>query len=183
MESVDPQQYLQAAELIHSKENVQQAIANIALQLNCDYANTCPIVLCVMGGATVFTGLLLPQLTFLLEFDYVQATRYHGAIEGKNVEWIVKPKKLVNNRSVLILDDILDEGITLKAIVDACEQLGAKDVKIAVLAHKKLNKSKPIEANYVGLEVPNRYVFGCGMDIDGWWRNLPDIYALRETNH
>lgn len=176
-ESVSPSEYLQNAELIHSEEAVSFAITAIAAQLNLDYANEPPIVLCVMGGAVYFTGQLLPKLSFALELDYVQATRYHGNIEGGELKWVVKPKANIGNRNVLILDDILDEGLTLKAVADQCMLQGAKEVKVAVLLEKLLNKQKPISANYVGLTAPNRYVFGCGMDVNGWWRNLPAIYA------
>ncbi len=179
--SVNPLQYLQQAELIHSEQAVNQAISTVAEQLNQDYTNEPPIVLCVMGGAVFFTGQLLPKLKFPLEFDYVQASRYHGGTEGTALKWHVLPKENISNRKVLLLDDILDEGVTLKAIFDQCMQIGAAEVKIAVLVEKNLSKSKPIHANYIGLEVPNRYVFGCGMDIYGWWRNVPAIYALRSS--
>lgn len=177
MDNINPQDYIKKAQLIHSQLAVNQAISMMAQQLNVDYKCEPPVVLCVMGGGVFFTGQLLPKLDFLLEFDYIHATRYHG-INGSVVEWLVKPKKTINNRNILILDDILDEGITLKAIVDECKKLGAKNIKIAVLVEKQLNIHKPVHANYVGLTVPNRYVFGCGMDIYGWWRNLPAIYAL-----
>lgn len=177
MDNIIPQDYIKKAQLIHSQQAVNQAIAMLAQQLNVDYKSEPPVVLCVMGGGVFFTGQLLSKLDFLLEFDYIHATRYHG-INGSVVEWLVKPKKTINNRNILILDDILDEGITLKAIVDECKKLGAKNIKIAVLVEKQLNIHKPVHANYVGLTVPNRYVFGCGMDIYGWWRNLPAIYAL-----
>ena len=181
LDQINPIQYLQNAELIYSESAVAQAISAIATQLNLEYAEQAPIVLCVMGGGVVFTGILLPKLTFPLEFDYVQATRYHGTTEGKQLTWVIKPKDTIKNRNVLILDDILDEGITLKAIVDECELQGAKTVKTAVLVEKKLNKNKPLHADFVGLAVPDRYVFGCGMDVYGWWRNLPAIYALNNT--
>jgi hypoxanthine phosphoribosyltransferase len=90
----------------------------------------------------------------------------------------VSLKENIKNRKVLILDDILDEGITLKAIVEESGRLGAVDIKTAVLVEKNLSKSKPIQANYVGLNVPDCYVFGCGMDLYGWWRNMPAIYAI-----
>lgn len=177
---VNPNQYLQQAELIHSQKTVDSAIDAMAKQLNIDYANEHPILLSVMGGAIYFTGQLLPKLTFALELDYVQATRYHGSIMGSQLKWIVMPKDNLKNRSVLILDDILDEGFTLRAIADECKLQAAKDVKVAILVEKLLNKTKPISANYIGLSVPNRYVFGCGMDVYGWWRNLPAIYALSD---
>lgn len=177
---VNPNQYLQQADLIHSQETVDLAIDAMAKQLNIDYADKYPILLSVMGGAVYFTGQLLPKLTFPLELDYVQATRYHGNTAGSQLKWVVMPKENIKNRSVLILDDILDEGFTLKSIADKCNQQAVREFKIAVLVEKELNKAKPISANYVGLPVPNRYVFGCGMDIHGWWRNLPAIYALSE---
>jgi hypoxanthine phosphoribosyltransferase len=175
--SVNPYQYLHEAEIIYDEVAVSQAISSIAKQLNQYYIEEMPIVLPVMSGAAYFAGQLLPQLKFPLELDYVQATRYRNRLQGKDLEWIVKPKDTIKNRSVLILDDILDEGFTLQAIVEQCQSLGAKDIKIAVLVEKKLSISKPIQADYVGLLVANRYVFGCGMDIYGWWRNLPAIYA------
>ena len=174
----DPFQYLKQAEIIHSEQAVSQAIANVAVKLNQDYADKQPIVLSVMNGALFFTGQLLPKLLFPLELNYVHATRYRGEIKGNKIKWIVKPTSTIANRNVLILDDILDEGITLKSIVDECILLGAKEVKIAVLAEKMIDKSKSIRADYVELILPNRYVFGCGMDVHNWWRNLPAIYAL-----
>ena len=178
MDAVNPQHYLQKAQLIHSEQAVNQAIARIAGQLNLDYVAEAPVVLCVMSGGVFFTGQLLPKLLFPLELNYVHASRYHGELKGNKIKWIVKPTSAVKNRDVLILDDILDEGITIKAIVDACYLLGANEVKVAVLAEKRIDKSKPISADYVELILPNRYVFGCGMDIHNWWRNLPAIYAL-----
>ncbi len=174
---MDPQEYIHQATLIHSEKVVNKAIIRLAKQLNYDYLNALPVVLCVMSGGAFFTGQLLPKLSFALEFDYIHATRYHG-VEGSQLTWLVRPKTNVIGRKVLILDDILDEGVTLKSIVDECIKLGATDVKVAVLVEKQLNKNKPVQANYTGLEVPNRYVFGCGMDVYGWWRNLPAIYAL-----
>ena len=133
-----------------------------------------------MNGGLYLTGQLLPKLKFPLELDYVHATRY-DVMAGKSLKWLTKPKSSVKDKNILILDDILDEGITLKAIVDECIQLGAKQVNIAVLVDKMLDKEKPIEADHVGLTVPNRYIFGCGMDINGWWRNLPAIYAFNNN--
>lgn len=181
MVTPDPIQYLKQAELVHSADAVTQAISTIAKKLNQDYANKQPVMLSVMTGAIFFTGQLLPKLLFPLTLNYIHATRYHGELSGNAIKWIVKPTDEVNGREVLILDDILDEGITLKAIVDECYLLGAKDVKIAVLVEKIINKNKPISADYVELKLPNRYVFGCGMDVHNWWRNLPAIYALHNT--
>lgn len=179
MSKVNPHQYKQDAELLYSEQDVSTAISEIAATLNDDYAKDFPIVLSVMNGAIFFAGQLTPRLTFPLQLDYVHATRYQDGIEGKEVRWVVKPKATIKGQNVLILDDILDEGHTLKAIVDECYLLGAKQVKVAVLVEKELGKQKPLTADYVGINAPNRYIFGCGMDIHGWWRNLAAIYALK----
>jgi len=179
MSKVNPHQYKQDAELLYSEQDVSAAISEVAATLNDDYAKDFPIVLSVMNGAIFFAGQLTPRLTFPLQLDYVHATRYQDGIEGKEVRWVVKPKATIKGQNVLILDDILDEGHTLKAIVDECYLLGAKQVKVAVLVEKELGKQKPLTADYVGINAPNRYIFGCGMDIHGWWRNLAAIYALK----
>lgn len=181
MNAVNPHQYKQDAEMLYTEQDVTTAISEVATALNDDYANDFPIVLSVMNGAIFFAGQLTPRLTFPLQLDYVHATRYQNGVEGKEVRWIVKPKATIKGKNVLILDDILDEGHTLKAIVDECRLLGVKQVKVAVLVEKELGKLKPVIADYVGITAPNRYIFGCGMDIHGWWRNLPAIYALKEA--
>ena len=138
-----------------------------------------PLVLCVMGGATVFTGHLLPKLQFPLNFDYLQLTRYHNTTCGGKVNWKVFPQDNLDGRVVLVLDDILDEGVTLAAIRQRVMNSGAKAFYSAVLFDKNIGKSRPLKADFVGLMLPNRYVFGFGMDIKGAWRNLPAIYAIK----
>ena len=176
----DPQEILSHSEPIFSEAEVDSAINRLALEITGALSESNPIVMSVMGGAVVFTGQLLPKLNFPLEQDYVQATRYQGGVEGKEIAWRAEPTDKIKGRVVLLLDDILDVGITLAAVRDKCLALGALDVKIAVLTEKELKSTKPIQADYVGLKLPNRYVFGCGMDVYGWWRNLPAIYALKE---
>lgn len=175
----NPKQILAESEIIYSAEEVTGAINDLASSVNKLLADSLPLVMCVMGGAVVFSGQLLPKLNFPLEFDYVQASRYHNQTSGQQLVWKVEPTKNVFGRTVLLLDDILDEGHTLAAIKEKCLAQGAKEVIIAVLVEKELNKTKPITADFVGLTVPDRYVFGCGMDVYGWWRNLPAIYALK----
>lgn len=177
----DPADILQQAVLIHDEASVNQAIDRVAQEITTLLKDENPLVLCVMGGSVVFTGQLLPKLAFSLEFGYVQASRYHNRTQGDmQLVWKVKPGEEVRGRTVLVLDDILDEGVTLAEIKAKCLALGAKRVIIAVLVEKALQQQKPISADFVGLEVPNQYVFGCGMDAYGWWRNLPAIYAMQE---
>lgn len=178
MSSLNPQQLLAQAELIHSQKVVEEAITRLSQDISRVMQDSNPVMICVMGGGIVFAGQLLTKLNFPLEVDYVHASRYQNDTVGKVLVWKALPKLDITGRSVLLIDDILDEGITLKEIKEKCFSLGAKEVLSAVLVEKKLNHSKPIAAEFVGLEVPDRYVFGYGMDAYGWWRNLPAIYAL-----
>jgi hypoxanthine phosphoribosyltransferase len=138
-----------------------------------------PIVLSVMGGAAVFTGRLLPLLKFPLEFGAIEVTRYNNDIQGREISWRLAPRDNVRGRTVLVVDDILDEGVTLAAIHKKLTELGATKVYMAVFADKAIGREKPVVADFVGVTVPNRYVFGFGMDAYGLWRNLPAIYALK----
>ncbi len=174
----DPIQLLSQAELIYSAKDIQQQITRLGLEITASLENTQPIVISIMNGGLIFSGQLIPHLHFPLEIDYAHATRYQGETIGGQLNWHAMSKLNLQGRVVLLVDDILDEGLTLQAISEKCQQLGAKRVLTAVLAEKQLSHAKPIKADFVGLSVPNRYVFGFGMDVNGWWRNLPAIYAL-----
>lgn len=170
---------LNQAELLYSEQQVQAALLNVAGQLNASLANQHPLVLSVMGGAVVFTGQLLPLLNFPLDFDYVHVSRYGDAKQGGAMHWKVEPRENVRGRVVLLLDDILDEGHTLHALHQRVMALGASRCYSAVFADKRHGRSKPIHADFVGMDLPDRFVFGYGMDIEGAWRNLPAIYAVK----
>lgn len=180
MTPLEAQQLLANAECIASADTVQAVINRLADEISATLAAELPLVLAVMGGAVVFAGQLLPRLNFPLEFDYLHVTRYRGQTSGGEVEWRVLPGQNVAGRDVLVLDDILDEGETLAAIREKLMDMGAGRVWSAVLTNKDNGLDKPIQADFVGLDVPNRYVFGCGMDAYGLWRNLPAIYALKD---
>jgi len=171
---------LQQAELLYSAEQVQAALQHVAQQINLSLADSHPLVLSVMGGAVVFSGQLLPLLDFPLDFDYVHVSRYGEERQGGAVHWKVAPCENVRDRVVLVLDDILDEGHTMAALRQRVMGLGASKFYCAVLADKQHGRKKPINADFVGVELPNRFVFGYGMDIQGAWRNLPAIYAVKE---
>lgn len=175
-------QVLDAADLIHSAAAVDAAIARVAAEITAKLKDQYPLVLSVMGGAVVFAGRILPMLHFPLEFDYIHASRYGAATSGGPIEWKVEPKGNVAGRVVLVLDDILDIGDTMLAIRERVLRLGAQAFYSAVLTDKAKNRAKPIIADFVGLTLPDRYVFGCGMDAHGIWRNLPAIYALNRQD-
>lgn len=171
--------FLENSDLLASAVEVQSAVERLAAEIGGKLSGTYPLVLVVMGGAVVFAGQLLPKLRFPLDFDYVHATRYGAATLGSGIAWKVTPPEDVRGRTVLVLDDILDGGETLRAISERLLALGAKQVCCAVLVEKTLTHAKPIAADFVGLRISDRFVFGCGMDAKGYWRNLPEIRAIR----
>jgi hypoxanthine phosphoribosyltransferase len=170
---------LRSAELIVSADEVANTVVRLAAEITAKLGEQYPLVLSVMGGAVVFTGQLLPRLRFPLDFDYVHVTRYGDAVSGGQIRWIAAPHSAIVGRSVLVVDDILDEGVTLAAIRDRVMEAGARACHTAVFADKDLGRPKPIRADFVGVRLPDRFVFGFGMDIGGAWRNLPAIYAAR----
>jgi len=171
---------LEGAEMICSPEEIQRTLERLAQEITADLGERYPLVLSVMGGAVVFSGQLLPLLHFPLDFDYLHATRYGDELAGKELFWKALPKQEVKGRAVLVLDDILDEGYTLAAIRDKLMEMGAASFHCAVFSEKELGRDKPIKADYVGVRLPNRYVFGFGMDAKGAWRNLPAVYAMKD---
>ena len=171
---------LETAELLYGPREVKEAVDRMAGEIAATLKDEFPVVLAVMGGACIFTGQLLPQLRFPLEFGAIEVTRYNNDIQGRDISWRLPPRDNVRDRVVLVVDDILDEGITLAAIRKKLLEMGAKKVYAAVFADKDIGREKPAHADFVGVTVPNRYVFGFGMDAYGLWRNLPEIYALKD---
>jgi hypoxanthine phosphoribosyltransferase len=174
------QELLARADILFPAGEVNAAVERMAGEISAKLRDAFPVVLSVMGGAAVFTGRLLPLLEFPLEFGAIEVTRYNNDIQGRDIAWRLAPKDNVRGRTVLVLDDILDEGITLAAIRNKLVEMGAASVYSAVFADKDIGRDKPAHADFVGVTVPNRYVFGFGMDAYGLWRNLPAIYALQD---
>lgn len=171
--------FLENSDLVSSAAEVQAALAKVAAQIQAAFADKYPLALVVMGGAVVFAGQLLPLLRLPLDLDYIHVSRYGTETQGGGVRWQVEPPQGVRGRHVLVLDDILDGGHTMRAIRDRLLELQVTSFSCAVLVEKILHKEKPIKADFVGLRIPNRFVFGCGMDAKGFWRNLPEIRAMR----
>jgi hypoxanthine phosphoribosyltransferase len=177
---------LARAEELVSADTVQAAVRNVAEILNSRFDNDAngdfPLVLGVMGGAVVFTGHLLPQLSFPLEFDYIHVTRYGDLDRGGEVVWKVIPRQNVAGRTIIVVDDILDEGETLAHVKQRLLDMGAAEVILAVFADKDLGKQKPVHADIVGLTIPNKFVVGFGMDAHGYWRNLPGLWVIKDED-
>jgi len=174
-------QIMREADCLYTEAEVEAAIARVGAQITADMAEMNPVVFCVMNGGLIFAGKLLAHLKFPLESSYLHATRYRNQTSGGDLFWKAKPEVSFMDRHVLIIDDILDEGHTLSAIVDFCHHAGARQVHTAVLIDKDHDRkaSPGLKANYEGLPCVDRYVFGYGMDYKGYWRNAAGIYAVK----
>ena len=167
-----------SADRLFDLDQVERAIDKLGSQITEALADKDPIVLCVMNGGLIPAGRLLTRLEFPLWLDYIHATRYRGATVGGVLHWIKKNSVPLDDRIVLIVDDILDEGITLAAIAEYCTDEGARQVLSVVVVEKLHDRSNGFKADFVGLQVEDRYVFGYGMDYKGYLRNAPGIYAV-----
>lgn len=167
------------AECLFDESQVMSAFNRMAKEISDVLAEKEPVILSVMNGGLIPTGHLLTRLDFPLHVDYLHASRYRGATRGGALNWTVKPQQSLKNRAILIIDDILDEGLTLESIIDYCHQKGAASVHSCVLVEKMhQRKEGSYQADFIGLQVNDVYVFGFGMDYKGYLRNAPGIYAV-----
>lgn len=165
------------ADQLHSSEDVSQAFDRMAVKITADLENANPVLVCVLNGAVTPFSELIKRLSFPLQTDYIHVTRYNGKLTGGEMHWLAEPRMDPKGRNILIVDDILDEGETLFNIAKYYKEKEAASVRSAVLVVKDRPRTIDYMADYVGLHVPNRYVFGCGMDYKSYLRNLPGIYA------
>lgn len=169
---------------LFTTDEVEAALDRMALCIHERLHDKNPVLLCVMVGGLVPLGNLLPRLDFPLEVDYVHATRYAGAIKGGELHWKVKPSLNLHDRTVLVVDDILDGGVTLAAILAEVKSMGARDVLSAVLVdkHHKRVENGLKQADFVGLQVDDHYIFGYGMDYNEYLRNAPGIFVVAKEH-
>ncbi|MDX1488525.1 MAG: hypoxanthine-guanine phosphoribosyltransferase [Acidiferrobacterales bacterium] len=172
---------LEQADCLYQASEVESALDAMAASMSHALADLNPILVCIMNGGMVPFGKLLPRLHFPLQVDYVHVTRYRERLKGGDLHWLQGPHVDVRDRVVVLVDDILDEGTTLAAIEDRFRKEGAKAVHKAVLIIKNRSRTHNVNVEFAGLEVPNRYVFGYGMDYKGYLRNAPGIYAEPEA--
>jgi hypoxanthine phosphoribosyltransferase len=165
---------------LFTKEEVEAALERMAQAMNKELADKNPILLCVMIGGLVPVGNLLPRLDFPMELHYVHATRYQGEIRGGDLHWKASPSFALEGRTVVVIDDILDGGLTLSAILDYCKEHGAQEIYSAVLVdkHHVREKGGLEKADFTGLTVDDHYIFGYGMDYNEYLRNAPGIFVV-----
>lgn len=176
----DARSVLDNADLIHSQRDIEAALDRMATEITARLQHANPLVVCVMTGGLLPTAFLVTRLKFPFQLDYIHATRYRGKTSGGSLHWIARAQHNLRDRVVLLIDDILDEGHTLRSVVDDCLAHGAKVVLTAVTLNKEHGRGQAMTATFVGLPVPDRYVFGFGMDYKEYWRALPAVYAIKE---
>jgi len=173
---------LETAEQLYSQQDVEQALDRLAAEIKQAMGDKDPLLLCVMTGGLVPASELFIRLKFPVQLDYLHATRYQGTTGGSELKWITAPSQSLRDRTVLVVDDILDEGLTLAAILQYCREQGAKEVYSVVLVEKIHDRRESnLQADFVGLRVEDRYVFGYGMDYHGYLRNVRGIYAIADN--
>lgn len=178
----DPHEYLEHSIVLASRSEVQDAIARMASDINGHYGDRPVVLLIVMTGAVMPAVWLAARLQMPLRMDFVHATRYNGTTEGGEIAFRVPPRLNLAGQDVLVVEDIYDVGLTLKAIVRHCESLGARSVRSAVLVRKIHDRATTgALPEFIGLEVEDRYIFGCGMDVHEHWRHLDEIRALEDS--
>lgn len=171
-------------QMVYSKTQVEKAISQVAAHMNSSLADKAPVFICVMNGALIFMGQLMTQLTFPLQINYVHASRYQGEIEAKpQIDWIAKPALSLQDRTVVIVEDILDTGLTMQLIQEYCQQQQAKQILTATL----VDKQRPREVanldhcDFTGLVTSDKFLYGYGLDYKGFLRNEPGIYEVNQT--
>lgn len=176
------QQVMSEADCLYNQQQVETAMDAMAVHINETLRESNPIVYSVMNGGLIIAGQLLTRLDFPMEVSYLHATRYRNKLSGGELFWKARAEHSLVGRTVLIVDDILDEGHTLAAIVEYCRDAGAAQVMTAVLLDKRHNRKayEGMRADFTGLDVEDRYLFGYGLDYKGYWRNAAGIYALKD---
>lgn len=181
MKQIDPIEILENSVLIAGREEVKEAVTRMAVDINAHYGNKPIILVAVMTGAIMPAAWLASQLKMPLQMDFIHATRYQGQTEGGELDFRVPPRLNLQNHDVLIVDDIYDIGLTLQLIEKYCESRGARTVNSAVLVRKIHDRETTGNLPaFIGMEVEDKYVFGCGMDVYEYWRQLDEIRALED---
>ncbi len=168
------------AEQLYDVAAVERAVDVMAAAITATLHDKNPLLLTVMTGGIVPAGMLLQRLDFPLQVDYIHLTRYGDKTHGGDITWVKSPPD-VAGRTVLLVDDLLDHGLTLQAAVERCRDQGAAEVLTAVLLVKQLDKRNGLaKTDFHALETSDRYLFGLGMDYKHYWRNGPGVFAVSE---
>ena len=170
---------LENASCLYTAEEIEMAIESLAAKISVDFHDKNPILLPIMNGGLPTAASLMKRFKFPLQLDYIHLTRYRDSTSGGDINWIYHPRLDLNDRAVILIDDLLDHGITLREAVSHCLERGAHSVSTVVLVVKELDHRPGLQTvDYFALRTPDKYLFGYGMDYKSYWRNAPGIFAV-----
>ncbi len=177
------QEFMDNSDKLFTLTEVELAVKELSKKINKELADRELVVITIMQGGLVFSGMLIPYLSSPLQLDYAQFSRYGNEEAGGQIKMIKRPSLSLEDKIILLVDDICDRGGTLKSAKELCDDIGAKEVFAAVLAKKNLSEKSTSLIDHTfklfyALEVPDRFVFGMGMDVKGYFRNAAGIYAV-----
>lgn len=173
---------------VHDKEfslyiksdEIQEKIKQVAVEIARDMEDKNPLFLVVLNGAFMFAGDLFKYLTIPCEISFVKLSSYVGTKTTSVVRELIGLDEVLHDRTVVIIEDIIDTGITMGVTMKKLKKLEAEDVKITTLLFKPDAFKMDYKIDYIGMEIPNDFILGFGLDYDGHGRNLPDIYKIIE---
>lgn len=159
-------------------EKIQMEVARLGKQINLDLEGTKPLFLVVLNGAFMFAADLMKQVSIPCEVSFVKLASYEGFFSSGKIKELIGMNEDLNDRTVVVVEDIVDTGHTMQQIIKSLESHHPKEIKIATFFHKPESLQVPLKLDYVGMHIPNDFIVGYGLDYDGLGRNLADIYTL-----
>lgn len=174
----NPDAILSESRVLSTGSDMRQRLDILAEQISQELAELNPVVIAVMNGGAFTAVELCRRFNFPFEFDYVHATRYGQNLVGGELSWRVPPTEGLAGRAVLVVDDILDHGHTLSALLKEFKRIGVKQLRTVVLVARQSSDSNRPSVDYCGLTIGPGYVFGCGMDYRGYWRGLHELRII-----
>lgn len=163
-----------------TSEKIAESVQQLALKINSDLKSDHPLFLVVLNGSFMFASDLLKQITIPCELSFVKLASYHGTSSSGQVNELIGLTEEIKDRTVVIIEDIVDTGTTLEKLSDVLKKKDVRSIKVATFLHKPDAYSKNIPLDYVGMSIPNDFVVGYGLDYDGQGRNLKDIFVLKK---
>lgn len=169
-----------------SSTEIQQAVKSVADAINSDYAskvdysdsNKNPLFICVLNGAFMFAGDLMKMINFPCEITFVKLSSYEGLLTTGQVKEVIGLNESVVGRHVIVVEDIVDTGITMEKIIHSLESKGAAEIRVCTFFQKPEALQRDITVDYVAMKIPNDFIVGYGLDYDGYGRNYAEIYTL-----
>ncbi len=162
------------------ESKILASIDAVAQRINQDLKNANPLFVCILNGAFMFAADLMKSVSIPCQITFVKVASYSGTSTTGNVKELIGLNENIEGRTVVIVEDIVDTGVTIKGLIDQINKLGAADVKVATLLFKPESCRPDVHPDYFGLTIPNDFIVGYGLDYDGFGRNLRDIYTLKK---